>query len=419
MPSYEHNPAREARAGAVTLAILLGTATLSAVLAKVSWQKPMIYRIGFRVNQDVSGVQPGTPVTLGGIEWGHVTRVQHGVVPAAGIVAPGADAARRGVTRGTLVTFEIDPRIRLMPGARICRTASFLGSGVELVITDTGLTRGSTDVLPLQGRDQLSEEMVLSAVSPAEGAVVVFGMRTASQLESIPESFGRVRASISEDLYGAATGRSPASPPPWVDRIDAIRASWSSLEALFAEPTRGGRTLGGDIDRMSDELKPAWDRTWTSMKDLADRATAEWDQRGERLWSRARTEWKRVEKLWDELKTSGDDSMDAYRDFMANGSLMGGQISRFFDEPVRGLLRYLFGRPGEKGLDRVARFEAASRLAIATADLRDAVDALEWLAAGSKSVDPALSTELRAQATRAVEAFAAAIERLVKLSQQP
>lgn len=416
MPAHEPNPAREARTGILTLAIVLGVAMLAALLSNVSWQRPMIYRVGFRVNQDATGVQPGTPITLGGLEWGHVTRVQHGVVPSVGVLATAVNATQRDVTRGTLVTFEIDPRIRLMPGARISRAASFLGSGVELVITDTGLTRGSTDLLPLQGRDKLSEEMVLSASSPAEGPTVLLGLRTAAKLKSIPTTFDTLRKAILADaVRTAATG----APPVWADRIDSIRASWSHLQDLFAAPTQGRRTLGGDIDRISTELKPSWNATWDSMQDLTDRARAAWEPRGERLWKQARDEWKNLERLWQQLKSAGDDTIDTYHDFMANSSLMGGQIRLTFEQPIETTLRLFFGKPGESGMMRMRRYEAASRLAIATADLRDANDALEWLANATKPVDPQVAADLRAQAARAAEAFAAAIERLVKLSQQP
>ena len=415
MPAHEPNPAREARTGALTLAIVLGSATVVAILAKVSWQKPMIYRVGFRVNQDATGVQPGTPITLGGLEWGKVTKVQHGAVPSVGVLEIAANAAERGVTRGTLVTFELDPRIPLMPGARISRNATFLGGGVELVISDTGLTRGSTDVLPLQGRDPLSEEMVLSAASPAEGAVVLLGMRTTTKLKSIPVTFDALRSAVLKDAVSGA----PGMPPAWEDRIASIRTSWSRLQELFAEPKPGQRTLGGDLARVSSELKPSWNDTWDSMQDLSSRVKTEWEQRGDRMWKQASDEWTRLERLWKQMKAAGLESLDAFHDFMANSSLMGGQIRLTFDEPVGTTLRLIFGKPGESGMARMRRYEAASRLAIATADLRDAADALEWLANAAGPVNPAVAADLRAQAARAAEAFGAAIERLVKLSQQP
>ena len=155
------------------------------------------------------------------------------------------------------------------------------------------------------------------------------------------------------------------------------------------------------------------------MQDLADRTKAAWEQRGERLWKQAGDEWTRLERLWKQLKGAGNDSIDAYHDFMANSSLMGGQIRLTFAEPIETTLRLFFGKPGESGMARMRRYEAASRLAIATADLRDANDALEWLANAAKPVDPKVAADLHAQAARAAEAFAAAIERLLKLAQQP
>jgi hypothetical protein len=70
-------------------------------------------------------------------------------------------------------------------------------------------------------------------------------------------------------------------------------------------------------------------------------------------------------------------------------------------------------------MTRLQRFEAASRLAVALGDLRTANDALQSLADGTESVDPAMATRLRQAAARAVERFRTAIDRLNQLWQQP
>ena len=419
MGAYDRNPVREARAGLITLAITLGASAGLVGLTKVSWQRPSIHRVGFRVNQDATGVIPGTPVTMGGLQWGGVTRVEHGEVPASGRREDAIEAMRAGVTRGTLVTFSLDPRIRLMPGARIARTGSLLGGGVELVITDTGLTRGSMDVLPTKGRDALAENTVINAASAPSGWATLFGLKTAAQLGEIPEAFVALRDSVKSDLFGAAGPGGTPTGTTWSEQFETARAAGARIAALFEEPAPDRPTLTGDLDRVQDELRPAWNGAEAAMKDLAERVEAEWNTRGERLWSQARDEWKRLQSVWDRCRAAGTDAMDTYRDFMADSSLMGDQIRLLFDEPVRTIVLYYFGRPDARGISRLSRFEAASRLAIATADLRHANDALEWLANASKPVDPAVANDLRARAARAAEAFGAAIERLVQLSQQP
>jgi hypothetical protein len=70
-------------------------------------------------------------------------------------------------------------------------------------------------------------------------------------------------------------------------------------------------------------------------------------------------------------------------------------------------------------ITRLQRYDAASQLVIATNDLRLANDALDRLARDAGAAHPALSQDLREQATRAVTAFRTAVERLVELSQQP
>ena len=419
MAAHEPNPAREARTGAITIAATLATATLMAVLSRVSWHQPRIYRVGFRVNQDATDVRPGTPITLGGIEWGKVTRVEHGAVPASGDRDLAADAARRGITRGTLVTFELDPRIQLMPGARLTRAATLLGGGVELVISDTGLTRGTMEVLPLRGRDSLSDETVLSASSPPDGMIVMLGARTWGRAKSIPETFSKLRASVSADVLGTGEDGKPTGQPSWESRVDSIRASWDRLMALLDDGTPDRPTLTSDFKAIDTRLRPAWRDASDGLEELSNKLGDEWRNRGERLWRQAKGEWDRMQVLWEQSKRAGSDSMDAYHDAMANASLSGGQVRMALDEPVRLLLRLMFGKPGADGRARMARYEAASRLAIATADLREANDAMEWLANATKPADPATAAEIRAQAARAVAQFRDAIARLVQLSQQP
>ena len=104
---------------------------------------------------------------------------------------------------------------------------------------------------------------------------------------------------------------------------------------------------------------------------------------------------------------------------MANSSLMGGQIKRTFDELPAALLAALFGKPGESGMQRLRRYEAASRLAIATNDLRRASDALESLADATRAADPALSARIRQDAAQAVVQFRAAVDALLQGAGQP
>jgi hypothetical protein len=98
---------------------------------------------------------------------------------------------------------------------------------------------------------------------------------------------------------------------------------------------------------------------------------------------------------------------------------MGGQISRSFDDLLGTLLKALVGKPGESGMARLQRYEAASRLAVCTDELRRANDALQQLADSAQPVDAELAKRIREDAAKAVLQFRAAVERLAAPAQQP
>ena len=98
---------------------------------------------------------------------------------------------------------------------------------------------------------------------------------------------------------------------------------------------------------------------------------------------------------------------------------MGGQISRAFDDLLGLLLKALVGKPGEDGMARLQRYEAASRLVLCTDELRRANDALQQLADSAQPVDADMAKRIREDAAKAVVQFRAAVERLAAPTQQP
>jgi hypothetical protein len=155
------------------------------------------------------------------------------------------------------------------------------------------------------------------------------------------------------------------------------------------------------------------------LKSLQSRLDQDVEARATRLWEQATAEWKRTQALATTIDGAGRGAYAWWGDFMADNSLMGGQIGRMFDDLLGSLLRALLGKPGEDGMRRLARFEAASRLAVCTDDLRRANDAMQRLADGAQPVDPELARRLREDAARAVVQFRSAVERLTLLEQQP
>ena len=433
MPAHEPNPLREARVGLVTMTLVLGVSAVLIVLCNLNWTDLRVYRVGFRVNQDATGIEPGTPVTLGGLTWGHVRSVSNGHVAADGSIANALKAAPAGATRGTLVEFDLDSRIELHDGARVARSATILGGNVQLVVVDTGLMQGAAGTLPMKTRGTLGEGAVVIATEANMGLSGLVGPRAATRLGLIPDDVDALTKSWSEEIkpgIAKEIDRLQAQGRPLIEAIRGDRAPWeaaidrasASMDRLRAQldPAPGAApSVARDLSQGWDAGKPAFDAVQADIKDLRDRLDQQTGPRAERLWQQANDEWTRVRQVVGQSAKAGADSIDAFQDFMANSSLMGGQIKRTFDELPAALLAALFGKPGESGMQRLRRYEAASRLAIATNDLRRASDALESLADATRAADPALSARIRQDAAQAVVQFRAAVDALLQGAGQP
>ena len=429
MPAHEPNPAREARVGFFTLSIVLSVATVLIVLCNIEWSSRTRYRLAFRVSQDVTGVQPGTPVTLGGIQWGKVVSVDPGEIPAQGSMT----AAMQGpasASRGTLVTFELDARINLYESAKIARSSSMLGGDVQLVILETGLEHAVEQRgIPTMTREELREGSVLIASSPQGSAAALLGSRLAARVNTLPDQIDDLRKTIEGRIvpdirakgtplkadFLAMQAMVVKDRDAWNSPIEQASASMKRLQARLAADSG----IVHDIDQGWARAKPIYDALISDLTTLKKRIDDDVEPRATRLWEQATDEWKRLQRLGSQIDTAGRGAYAWWGEFMADNSLMGGQISRSFDDLLGTLLKALVGKPGEDGMARLHRYEAASRLAVCTDELRRANDALQQLADSAQPVDAELARRIREDAAKAVVQFRAAVERLAAPAQQP
>jgi hypothetical protein len=436
MGAHEPNPFREARAGLITLSMVIGATVLSIAIATIQWGQWNTYRVGFKITQDATNIVPGTPVILGGLQWGKVVRVEHAEFRATGSVEDALRAAQAHASRGTVVEFLLDPRITLHPGATISRSATFLGSNVALVINDTGSMRGGRS-MPGPRSTPIDQGIVMAASDPVDSKTALLGIRAAKSLEQLPEQFEAIKANWAR-LYANQASRLletlrrdalalrdafVSDEPGWSGAVERTSQAMDRLRARFANGTPGVPSLDETVRATTTRASADWDALKVDAEALKERFLKDAEPKAMDLWTRARSEWARTTELLDRLRKAGGDSADTFYDFMADSSLMGGQISRTLETPLLAALRAVFGvavaMVDSDMITRMERYDAASRLVIATDELRRANDALEKLAADAKEPAPGLSQELRDEATRAVTAFRTAVERLVDLSQQP
>jgi hypothetical protein len=418
MGAHQPNPLREARAGLLTLVVVLGVSTLLIVLSGIDLQRRITYRLGFTTSQNATGIEEGTPVTMGGIPWGQVVAVTSGALPPM-LGQPQADA---GNGHGTLVTFELDARIQLWPAAKIARQSSILGGDVQLVILNTGQAVRSSGLLGLGFQESQSTESVLRAVDGG-GMAGLLGADLADKIERLPDDFEAMQQALAKGVrdrfnaefepiqasFQAIRARLRGDLDRWEPMFAQARSGLDALSARWIGPSGVQATVEGGADRIETQ----WKRLAAELDELQTRVSRDLEPRLEVLARRAMSEWERLGRLRDQLSPAVDDAIGSYRRFMADSSLMGGQLGLLFDDVVGSLLKALLGKPGEDGMARWRRFEAASRLAVATSDLREANEALERLAGSAQGFDPALAREIRDKAIAAEQQFRDAVARLM------
>ena len=429
MPAHASNPLREARVGLVTLCLVLGVTATSVVLATLHWQPRENYRLAFRVNQDATGIEVGTPVRMGGIQWGEVTRVSRGDIPAEGSLSGLAQPGALSKSRGTLVEFSLDSRLELWPDAKVTRVASILGGDVHLVVLDTGLTRGAMASLALKTRESLGQREVLQAWESNTTVPSLLGTRLASRLEQLPNDWDELVRFYREKVQGTLPAKRDTLVQGFQSIRDAVRADLKAWErpadalgtgfANLRQQVRGPDGTVTMVEKGWKDMQPSLDAVEQDFARLRERIETQTQPRLVAVGERAQAEWDRSLRVWSALSSSGVEAFDAYGSVMADSSLMGGQLTHAADDGLGLLVRLLLGKPGESGLARMHRFEAATRLAVAVSDLRCANDALQSIADGTERVDPAMASRLREAASRAVARFRASVDQLNQLWQQP
>jgi len=418
MGAHQPIPLREARAGLVTLVVVLGVSALLIVLSGIDMRRRDTYRLGFTTSQNATGIEPGTPVTMGGIQWGQVVAVTSGALPHA----EDTDRDGNAPQHGTLVTFELDARIQLSPSAKIARQSSILGGDVQLAILNTGQAPRSSELLGLVSQVSQPTESVLRAVDGG-GMAGLLGPNLADKIARLPDDFNAMQEALSKGVrdrfnaefepiqasFQAIRARLRGDLDRWEPALAQARTGFDTLSTRWSGPTGVQATVENGADRIQSQ----WKDLSSELETLQSRVSRDLEPRLETLANRAASEGARLNRLRDQLAPAMDDAVSSYRRFMADSSLMGGQLGLLFDDVVGSLLKALLGRPGEDGMARLRRFEAASRLAVATSDLREANDALDRLAGSARGFDPALAREIRDKAAAAEQQFRDAVARLM------
>lgn len=252
----------EARVGAIAILAVIVAIGFALVLPGVGLQRPKGYPL-VMATQDASGIAPGTPVRMSGVQVGEVTSV------------------RLSPDGGALVTLVIQPEIQIPEGSRF-RLAT------------TGLVGDqSVAVEPVPGRPPLSAGAVVQG-SPA------FSLeRTAARLEGLADQIAgfvadastlvadpQMRADLSQTIRNARDATEIARDV----LVDARRAAASvhrtatTVEAVAGSVEQVVQTdvvaLARDLRTMSANLAGASERVEAFVEATAGDGTLSRDLRG-------------------------------------------------------------------------------------------------------------------------------------------
>ena len=404
------------------------------------------YTVRFGLDDGVSGVKRGSPVTLGGYEVGRVVDLRPADEPASGV----ADGRTARVPTAMLVDIRLPADMALYGNAVVRVQRPLIGTLSAINIVDPGgpgreQGRG-------QGRGQGDESRGV-ATAPLDAGATIAGASGGS-IDAIIDNASELTGSLqtilaalapraetgSADLAGALeamrsfTERIDRRSAPLLDDLEAavtrtrevgdrLSGMVDSAEAALTDARGGIGEIRGLIENadgfvadtraLIDETGPDLRDTASNAADLAERLNTrivpEYESRFGSLLDRGDDVLGSADAMIDELNTSFRELEPQIRRTAANLRLGSDTALAFVDE-VRAAPWRLLNRPGKREQQRDLLYSAARNYARAVSDLRATSASLEsavaGLSDGASPTEPRRIIELRAELTAAFDRYA-------------
>lgn len=408
------NPAKERLAGFITIAsILIGTLVLIMIM-QLDWNKYQQYRLTFSLLQDASGIQVGTPVNVGGITYGRVTRVDSGpLLDVSGnlVINPPIGTSPATAMLGTFVTFQLDSTISLWPSARINRNASVLGGNVSIEIFDTGF-ENQADPQFESTISPLITNSTIRASNPPSGVSNIFGGAVAMQLDNFYQDFTVFQDWIALEFKKMMTTEFQniqTSVNSLRVKVNSDIDQWSSrIKSMKANTAEMNRRLGiayeGEQDQKS--FSAVFNNLWPQIQADAQNAKDNYNLIATEFKNTLSNELIKVYQDYQkqftllnaDLETLGVASKENYAVYalsLAELSLSGGQISRTFENILSELIDAVLDSPNDEEFLRQDQLMIARELAVHAQEVQFALQDVEAVVSQMKTSAPVMMDELR------------------------
>ncbi len=431
MGSLDPNPAKERRAGFITLSCVVLTMLVIVLSTQVDWRSYKRYRLVFSMLQDASGIQPGTPVNVGGILYGKVLQVASGSI-ATDSTNPLANASVQ-TSLGTIVEFELDSSIPLWASAQISRNATVLGGNVSIQIYDTGF-ENQTDPLFKSTHAPVVANSTIRASNPPSGMTTIFGGPVAITLDKIYSELSifhewfttQARKEISAQIQNITASvdllraKVRSDSKEWSARIASLKSNTNEMNQLLGISNTGQQDpqsvsnifnkAAPQIRADADSIKADYNAVAMEIKEkISPQMTKSYDDFQ-----------KQITRLQTDMETALAASKDGYGLYaasIAQLSLSGGQITRAFQDLLGGLMRAILEKPDDAGFDKQDQLMIARGLALQAQDVQLSVEDLEKLATQMNTKSPQMADEIRqrtaatlTQLKKSLDAFNASLQ---------
>lgn len=417
MPSRAERNRNNVIAGSfVLVALALGVGVFVA-LENLNFTPRTPYSITFAVTDGVAGLARGSPVRVGGLLLGEVTRIEP------------VDPPEGKPVEEIRVHFELDSSITLYDNAKAYRAAPLLGDASWINFTTIG-----GPGLPVEnGRtgDKLAAGGELVGLATPGLIANIVGPDNAIRLVKIVENAEQVTDSLRED-YGTSIQPALAEAASvirefrsdygiWRIRVENALMSAETAAEDLEKAMADASTTVADAKSILDDARPDISKTLANVRDASAsarnavaRVETESVPKLDKVLADAEEGLASISDLVGRVDVEFQDRMPAVAASLNDVRTVAQQLKLATIEIRRSPWRLLY-TPSSDVLAHERLYEAARSFAIASGDLRVAAEGLERLSANPPAVlaaDPALQERIRKELSEALLRYAEAQRQL-------
>ncbi len=403
----------------VIVSIALGVAVV-IVLAGIgdALRVKTKYEVDFSLLDGADGLEPGSPVKIGGQRVGQVLSWEfyHDQSPTV-------NQEGYRVPAGVRVIIEIDSSITLFEDAEVYLVRPLLGGNSQINIPSVGDGTGMGEGYAVQGSGPVLEEG--ERLTGSLGPPAFIAQSDYRRFQRILDNAARISDEMSKAVPDAREAVASArrimtkfeeASPGWRGDIDATLASaraaaekWPEVADNVKDGVEEGRRLIRSGQEMVDNTREPWRLTieaWQRTAERFDRTSTSFE---EDAWPRIVEVLEKVKEGTDTFVRAGQDaerlvaeSMPGLRDMVADASMAAHQLKMTTVEVRASPWRLLY-QPTKKELENELLYNSVRAYSDAVGRLKSASEALEAATARSQEIQASGGQVNAAETDRLVE----------------